>query len=159
MKALLGLAFLVAVAGCGGDDAPGTREDAGRSRRDAGARLLLLLRRAEPGPEHRELGVGARDDGRRVRPRAHGRPQDDARADGRRNGYLHGDELRRRDEGHAAVSVSKRGRSDGESASWPFTVATRTSDGCRSLRRGGRTGPATSSPGRSSQRRICAGET
>jgi hypothetical protein len=61
--------------------------------------------------------------------------------------------------GHVAVRSLKRGRSVGGSAGASLTDSTRMSDGWRSLRRGGRIGPETSSPERSSQRRICAGET
>ena len=64
-----------------------------------------------------------------------------------------------RADGNTAVRSPNQGRSSGGSASAPFTVVTRISEGWRSLRRGGRTGPLTWSPERSSQRRIWAGET
>ena len=64
-----------------------------------------------------------------------------------------------RADGKTAVRSLNQGRSSGGSASAPLTVATRISEGWRSLRRGGRSGPLTTSPALSSQRRIWAGET
>ena len=61
--------------------------------------------------------------------------------------------------GCTAVRSENSGRSSGGSASRPLTCSTRTSEGCFSLRRAGRIRPETSSPPRSSQRRIWAADT
>ena len=60
--------------------------------------------------------------------------------------------------GVIGVRLSKRGARSSTGGS-PLTFSTRTSEGRRSPRRAGLTGPLTSSPERSSQRRIWAGET
>ena len=62
-------------------------------------------------------------------------------------------------EGKTGVRSPNQGRSSAGSAGAPFTVSMRTREGWRSLRRALRAGPLTSSPARSSQRRIWAGET
>ena len=65
----------------------------------------------------------------------------------------------RRSAGKATGRSSKRVPSETSSAGLPLMVSTRTSDGKRSERRGGRIGPATLSPETSSQRLTCAAET
>ena len=63
-----------------------------------------------------------------------------------------------RSSGHATAMSSKRVPSATSSAGRPLMVSTRTSDGKRSERRAGRTGPAILSPATSSQRLTWAAE-
>ena len=65
----------------------------------------------------------------------------------------------RRSDGHATGRSSKRVPSATSSAGRPLMVSTRTSEGCRSDRRGARTGPPMRSPETSSQRLTCAADT